>query len=101
MEFAANAGIPTLVVERKEHATAEAFCDAIFEPIRSADVQLVVMGGFLKHVLIPDDFAGRVVNIHPSLIPAFCGKGMYGHHVHEAVLAVGCKAKRLHRALRG
>ena len=52
---------------------------------------IVVMGGFLKHVLIPPDFENRVVNIHPALIPQFCGKGMYGHHVHEAVLAAGAK----------
>jgi phosphoribosylglycinamide formyltransferase 1 len=49
------------------------------------------MGGFLKHVLIPDDFIGKVVNIHPALIPAFCGQGFYGHRVHEAVLEYGAK----------
>ncbi len=49
------------------------------------------MGGFLKHVLIPADFENRVINIHPALIPAFCGQGFYGHHVHEAVLAYGAK----------
>jgi phosphoribosylglycinamide formyltransferase-1 len=54
-------------------------------------VKLVVMGGFIQHVLIPADFEHRVVNIHPSLIPAFCGKGYYGRHVHEAVLAYGAK----------
>ena len=47
------------------------------------------MGGFLKHVLIPEDFAGRVLNIHPSLLPSFGGQGMYGLRVHEAVLAAG------------
>ena len=49
------------------------------------------MGGFLKHVLIPDDFMGRVMNIHPSLIPAFCGHGFYGRRVHQAVLDYGVK----------
>jgi phosphoribosylglycinamide formyltransferase-1 len=49
------------------------------------------MGGFLKRLDIPADFANRVVNIHPGLIPAFCGKGFYGHHVHEAVLEYGAK----------
>lgn len=91
LEFAQAAGIRTLVVERKSCPTAEAFQDAIFGPIRSSGVDLVVMGGFLKHVLIPEDFAGRVINIHPSLIPAFCGKGKYGHFVHEAVLAAGAR----------
>ena len=49
------------------------------------------MGGFLKRVTIPDDFANRVTNIHPGLIPAFCGQGFYGHRVHEAVLEYGAK----------
>jgi folate-dependent phosphoribosylglycinamide formyltransferase PurN len=49
------------------------------------------MGGFLKHVLIPADFEHRVMNIHPGLIPAFCGQGFYGHHVHQAVLDYGVK----------
>jgi phosphoribosylglycinamide formyltransferase 1 len=54
-------------------------------------VDLVILGGFLSLVQIPDDFAHRVINIHPSLIPAFCGKGFHGHHVHEAVLERGAK----------
>jgi phosphoribosylglycinamide formyltransferase-1 len=49
------------------------------------------MGGFLKHVLIPPDFENRVLNIHPALLPAFGGNGMYGLRVHEAVLAAGSK----------
>jgi folate-dependent phosphoribosylglycinamide formyltransferase PurN len=49
------------------------------------------MAGFLKLAPVPDDFTGRVLNIHPALIPAFCGHRMYGHHVHEAVLAAGVK----------
>ncbi len=52
---------------------------------------LVVMGGFLKRVTIPEDFTNRVTNIHPALIPAFCGRGYYGHRVHEAVLEYGAK----------
>jgi len=58
---------------------------------REASVELVVMGGFLKHVRIPPDFEHRVVNIHPALIPAFCGKGFYGLRVHSAVLEYGAK----------
>jgi len=50
-----------------------------------------VLGGFLKRLTIPEDFTNRVVNIHPALIPAFCGEGMYGHRVHEAVLQYGVK----------
>ena len=55
------------------------------------ECEYVVMGGFLKHVLIPPDFENRVLNIHPALLPAFGGKGMYGLRVHEAVLAAGEK----------
>src|SRR5207245_9770922 len=51
----------------------------------------VCMAGFMQLSTIPDDFMGRVMNIHPALIPAFCGKGMYGEHVHEAVLGYGAK----------
>jgi phosphoribosylglycinamide formyltransferase-1 len=88
---AQHAGIPTAVVERKECASREEFSQQIFELCRGAQADLVCMAGFLQLLLVPDDFLGRVLNIHPSLIPAFCGKGFYGHHVHEAVLAYGVK----------
>lgn len=91
LEFAKEAGIKTLVVEKKKELSPEAYSEATFGPCRATGVEVVVMGGFLKHVLIPPDFENRVVNIHPALIPAFCGKGMFGHHVHEAVLAAGAK----------
>jgi phosphoribosylglycinamide formyltransferase 1 len=90
LDFATAANIATLVAEKKSKSS-EAYSAEIFEPCRQAGVQLVVMGGFLKHVAIPPDFENRVINIHPALIPAFCGKGLYGHHVHEAVLEYGAK----------
>jgi phosphoribosylglycinamide formyltransferase-1 len=89
LALAQAAGIPTRVVEKKRSTRAEEFSQAVFGPCRQAGVAYVVMGGFLKHVLIPPDFENRVLNIHPSLIPAYCGKGMYGIKVHEAVLAAG------------
>jgi phosphoribosylglycinamide formyltransferase-1 len=89
--IAQAAGIATQVVQRKQFPTPEAFSQAIFGACREAGARYVVMGGFLIHVLIPPDFENRVLNIHPALIPAFCGKGFYGHHVHEAVLAYGAK----------
>jgi phosphoribosylglycinamide formyltransferase-1 len=91
LQYAAEASIPTLVVPARDYTTPEAYRDAMFQPCRDAGVRLVVMGGFLKHVLIPDDFENRVMNIHPALIPAFCGQGYYGHRVHEAVLEYGAK----------
>jgi len=78
-------------VSRSEFASLQEYSDALFQRFREKRVDLVILGGFLARILIPDDFENRVMNIHPALIPAFCGKGMYGHHVHEAVLARGCK----------
>ncbi len=91
LEFAAEAGIPSVIVERKAYDSRDAFSDVIFDHCRQAGVDLIVLAGFLKQIAIPDDFANRVVNIHPALIPSFCGKGYYGHHVHEAVLEYGAK----------
>lgn len=85
------AGIPCHIVQKRDHADIQSFSRAIFDYCRAANVDLVTLAGFLSRLEIPEDFAGRVMNIHPALIPAFCGKGMYGHHVHEAVLARGCK----------
>ena len=91
LDIARDHGITTRVVRANDFETPEAFSDAVFSACRDARVQLVVMGGFLKHVLIPPDFENRVTNIHPGLIPAFCGKGFYGLRVHQAVLDYGCK----------
>ncbi|MCS7305481.1 MAG: phosphoribosylglycinamide formyltransferase [Thermoguttaceae bacterium] len=91
IQYAQQAGIPLQVIQRKEFPNQEAFSEAIFQQCRQAAVDLVVLGGFLKQLTVPPDFELRVVNIHPALIPAFCGKGFYGRHVHEAVLAYGAK----------
>ncbi len=91
LRFAEEAGIPQEVFLAKNYADTKAYSEAIFQRCRAAEVDLVVLGGFLKRLVVPEDFANRVTNIHPSLIPSFCGKGFYGHHVHEAVLDYGCK----------
>jgi formyltetrahydrofolate-dependent phosphoribosylglycinamide formyltransferase len=88
---AAAASIPASVIEPKSFAAPADFSSAVFDRCRAARADLVVMGGWLKLLPIPPDFAGRVINIHPALIPSFCGKGMYGPRVHEAVLASGAK----------
>jgi phosphoribosylglycinamide formyltransferase-1 len=91
LRFAKEVNIPSLVIEQRSFADRGAFSRAIFDECRKAAVDLVVMGGFLKRLDIPPDYANRVVNIHPGLIPAFCGQGFYGHRVHEAVLEYGAK----------
>ena len=88
VERARGLGLSTDIAERR-HITHEAFQERITEAV--ADVDLVCMGGFLSLWRIPESFIGRVMNIHPALLPDFGGKGMYGWHVHEAVLAAGKK----------
>jgi len=91
IRFAEQAGVPHLVVERKAFDSDEAFSQVIFEKCRESATDVVVLGGFLKRLVLPPEFTHRVTNIHPALIPAFCGQGYYGHHVHEAVLDYGAK----------
>ena len=91
LDYAKQAGIDTVVVDKKSCVDVASFRNAVFDPCRQRGVQLVVMAGFLKHVLIPKDFENRVMNIHPGLIPAFCGQGYYGLRVHSAVLEYGAK----------
>jgi formyltetrahydrofolate-dependent phosphoribosylglycinamide formyltransferase len=91
VERAQRAGVPVEVIRREDHASVASFNDAIFGRCRAVSADLVTLAGFLKLLKIPPDFAGRVMNIHPALLPQFGGKGMYGHHVHEAVLASGAK----------
>lgn len=91
IERAEALGLPCRVIRRKDHADTAAFSESIFREVRGAGCELVCMAGFLSLLVIPADFAGRVMNIHPSLLPAFGGKGMHGRHVHEAVLQAGEK----------
>jgi phosphoribosylglycinamide formyltransferase-1 len=91
IQLAAAVGIPTQVLRRGAFATTESYSDSMFQRVRDCGAQLVVMAGFLKHVLVPADFENRVTNIHPGLVPAFCGHGFYGHHVHQAALDYGVK----------
>lgn len=89
VEIARQAGLPTEIIRPADHPDPLEYSEAMFDPCRRAGAKLVVMAGFLRHVLIPPDFRGRVLNIHPSLLPRFGGAGMYGHHVHEAVIRAG------------
>ena len=93
LERAAKAGVESCVVSRKSYESPEAFDAALLEVLQSHDIGLVVLAGFLS-VLGPSVVAAyprRILNVHPALIPAFCGPGMYGLRPHQAALARGCK----------
>jgi formyltetrahydrofolate-dependent phosphoribosylglycinamide formyltransferase len=91
LRFADEGGIAHHAIRPTNFASRDDYSRAMFELCRAAGVDLVVLGGFLKQITVPGDYRDRVVNIHPALIPAFCGKGFYGHFVHEAVLEYGAK----------
>jgi len=91
LDIAEAAGIATEVHQRKSHESDEAYGEAVFERVRASGAELVVMAGFLRLLPIPPEFENRVINIHPALIPAFCGHGYYGDRVHQAVLDYGAK----------
>jgi len=90
-ERARRAGRPVEVVEWRKDVGSGAFSEAITKALRREKVDLVLLAGFLRLYRFPGDLAGRVLNIHPALLPAFGGKGMYGRRVHEAVVKSGVK----------
>lgn len=91
LQRARQAKIPAFSVSRKECASVAEFSQRVFDHCRAAKAELVCLAGFLQLIEVPGDFQGRTMNIHPALVPAFSGKGFYGHHVHEAALAMGVK----------
>ncbi|HVH17590.1 MAG TPA: phosphoribosylglycinamide formyltransferase [Myxococcota bacterium] len=90
LERARRRGIPAVAVPRRDHPDVEAFNDALHAELDRHAVDLVALLGFLSPFRVRR-FSGRVINVHPALIPAFSGQGFYGHHVHEAVLESGVK----------
>lgn len=93
LERAKKAGIPTATLLKKELGSQEAFEQALLNLLREHNIQLVVLAGFLSILSksFTDAYPQRILNIHPSLIPSFCGAGFYGLKVHEAALARGVK----------
>lgn len=93
LERAAQAGIPGITIARKNYGSAREMTVALVEALRELDIGLVVMAGFM--VIITEElvnaYPNAILNIHPSLIPSFCGKGCYGLHVHEKALQYGVK----------
>jgi formyltetrahydrofolate-dependent phosphoribosylglycinamide formyltransferase len=83
--------IPALAIPFKDYADSAEFNRVLWQEIRAHNVDLVALAGFMSLLEVPADFHNRIINVHPALIPSFCGQGMYGHHVHEAVLDAGVK----------
>lgn len=90
---ASNHNISSECISPKDYDSREAFADALIDAFRRYEADLIVLGGYL--VIVPEkvikEYSGRIINIHPSLIPSHCGPGFYGLHVHESVLARGNK----------
>ena len=88
-----NAGIDAVTVSKKACGSQEAFEDRIIKELEKADIDLIVLAGFMCILSsrFTSKYEKRIINVHPSLIPSFCGEGFYGLHVHEAVLAKGVK----------
>ena len=93
LERAKRAGIPGYVIDRKAFASNQAMTVALTQQLKELDIGLVVLAGFM-YILTPeliDAYPNAILNVHPALIPSFCGEGFYGLHVHEAALAYGVK----------
>ena len=93
LERAKNAGIKTCVIEKKEHPFPGNYDRALLEALKREQIDLVVMAGFMTIIgkTLTDQYANRMMNVHPALIPSFCGEGYYGLRVHQAALEKGVK----------
>ena len=91
LQRAANAGLRNIVVDRRAHRDCAEFSKRIFDLCTDVNVDLICLAGWLCLLDLPSRFTGRVMNIHPALLPSFGGREMYGRKVHEAVLGHGCK----------
>ena len=93
LERAANAGIESAVLCRKDYSDIAAYSAALVKALKDAEIDLVVLAGFLTIIdeQVYEAYPNAIINIHPALIPSFCGKGFYGLHVHEAALQKGVK----------
>ena len=93
LERAKNAGVDSIVLCRKDYADIAAYSAALVKALKEAEIDLVVLAGFLTIIdeQVYEAYPNAIINIHPALIPSFCGKGFYGLHVHEAALEKGVK----------
>lgn len=93
LERAKKAGVPGYVIARQDFDSSQAMTLALVSKLQELEIDLVILAGFMTIITreMPDAFPNAIVNIHPALIPSFCGKGFYGLHVHEAALSYGVK----------
>jgi len=93
IEIAGANGIPVKIYPPKEYSDNQSFNEAILTALIEAEIDYIILAGYLKMIgdQIVDRYSNKIINIHPALLPAFGGKGMYGHHVHEAVYNRGVK----------
>ena len=93
LDRAANAGIKGTVLARRDYEDIASYSKALVETLQAEDIDLVVLAGFLTIIdeQVYEAFPNRIINVHPALIPSFCGKGYYGLHVHEEALKKGVK----------
>ena len=93
LERAKKAGVPGYVIKKKDYPSGEVYCKELAAFLQEKDIGLVVLAGFMTvlDAYFCKTFENRIINVHPSLIPSFCGDGFYGLHVHEAALAKGVK----------
>ena len=93
LERGKKSGIESMFINPLDHRDFQSYNDKLIEEFKKRDIELIVLAGYLK-ILSQDfvsEYKNRIINIHPSLIPSFCGKGYYGERVHQAVLDYGCK----------
>ncbi len=91
IERAKKHNIPARVFPRKEYPSWEKFNQAVSDAVIEVNPDLIVLAGYMSLFRTDPKYYGRIMNIHPALIPSFCGKGVFGHHVHEAVIEMGVK----------
>ncbi len=89
VEIARAADLPLAICRKQDYDTEVAHSGAVTATLDAAGVDLVVLAGYLCYWHLPEHYHGRAINIHPALLPAYGGRGMFGHHVHEAVLGAG------------
>ena len=91
LDIARREDIPYAIIRRKDYPDIRSFSDAITVKLDEAAPDYVIFGGFLCRYLLPESYRNRIINVHPALIPSFCGKGMFGENVHRAVIEYGVK----------